>query len=295
MRIFQVVQESNVEEADWSGRQDFKRKEMEYELGHEKQFSQKPKMVGMYFYNVPADQEQTASVYGVNKTKSGKFALIKYDKSGKQFGYNKAKADSYFGPGKWWEPSKTEDAIEEGNWELKNAPGNLKRAAKATPGAVSNVASAGLTGLGAVAGGAVGGLSALKQGFKAGRAAVSGKGSAETPAWDKAWGGSPKNTSGAVAPAAQNQQAAPAAQNQQAAPAAQNQQAAPAKTVTPYKQAQQAISKLSPKAKQQLLVRLQNELGAPPATAPAQQATAPAQQAVSEQFKFESKFLGKMI
>ena len=64
----------------------------------------KPEMVGMYFYDVKPGQEDKAASLGVKQTKSGKWAKIKYDKSGRTFGYQKDIADKEFGPGKWWAP-----------------------------------------------------------------------------------------------------------------------------------------------------------------------------------------------
>ncbi len=64
----------------------------------------KPTMLGMYFYDVPPGKEDLASIYGIKKTKSGKWAKIKYDSSGRTFSYQKQGADKEFGPGKWWAP-----------------------------------------------------------------------------------------------------------------------------------------------------------------------------------------------
>lgn len=64
----------------------------------------KPEMVGMYFYDVKPGQEDLASIYGIKQTKSGKWAKIKYDSSGRTFSFQKDKADKIFGPGKWWSP-----------------------------------------------------------------------------------------------------------------------------------------------------------------------------------------------
>lgn len=100
------------EASDWGSmsKREFKRRELEHELGHEdrlaRQQDAKPQMIGMYFYDVPAEKEQDARVYGIKKTKSGKFAMVQYDKSGRTFAYNKNLADKEFGPGKWWSPKK---------------------------------------------------------------------------------------------------------------------------------------------------------------------------------------------
>jgi SAM-dependent methyltransferase len=68
----------------------------------------KPKFVGMYVYdNVTPADERDALAIGMKKTKTGKWALFKYNTSG--FGFNKKKAscDIAFGPGRYWEPKKT--------------------------------------------------------------------------------------------------------------------------------------------------------------------------------------------
>lgn len=67
----------------------------------------KPKMVGMFFYNVQPGQEQEAASLGVKQTKSGKWAKTKYNTSGRTFDFQKDRADKAFGIGKWWAP-KTE-------------------------------------------------------------------------------------------------------------------------------------------------------------------------------------------
>ena len=72
----------------------------------------KPKMTGMFFYNVQPGQEQEAASLGVKKTKSGKWAKTKYSTSGRSFGMQKDLADKAFGVGKWWAPKN--ESIEEG-------------------------------------------------------------------------------------------------------------------------------------------------------------------------------------
>jgi hypothetical protein len=64
----------------------------------------KPKMTGMFFYNVQPGQEQEAAALGIKKTKSGKWAKTKYNTSGRSFGMQKDSADKAFGVGKWWAP-----------------------------------------------------------------------------------------------------------------------------------------------------------------------------------------------
>ena len=91
-------------------KRDFKRREMEHELGHEDEWQRqqdaKPVMVGMYFYNVPDGMEGEAASYGVKQTKSGKWAKTKYNKSGRTWGFQKDLADKAFGTGRYWEPNK---------------------------------------------------------------------------------------------------------------------------------------------------------------------------------------------
>ena len=72
----------------------------------------KPKMTGMFFYNVQSGQEQEAASLGVKKTKSGKWAKTKYNTSGRSFDMQKNLADKAFGVGKWWAPKN--ESIEEG-------------------------------------------------------------------------------------------------------------------------------------------------------------------------------------
>jgi hypothetical protein len=64
----------------------------------------KPVLKGYYFYNVQPGQEDTAGMYGVKQTKSGKWAKAKYSTSGRSFDMQKDSADKEFGPGKWWAP-----------------------------------------------------------------------------------------------------------------------------------------------------------------------------------------------
>ena len=75
-------------------------------------YDDQPVMTGMYFYDVKPDQEEDAEWIGVKKTKSGKWALIQYDSSGRTFNWKKQRADQKFGPGKFWSPKK--DKMSEG-------------------------------------------------------------------------------------------------------------------------------------------------------------------------------------
>ena len=87
----------NEQTNDWGSmsKRDFKRREMEHELGHEtRKTYNKPK--GMFFYNVPAGKETDASRAGLKQSKSGKW-----------YGYQ----DNMFGKGRYWEP-KNESVTE---------------------------------------------------------------------------------------------------------------------------------------------------------------------------------------
>jgi hypothetical protein len=125
-------------------KRDFKRREMEHELGHEdewqRQQDSKPVMVGMYFYNVPAGKEDEAASYGVKQTKSGKWAKTKYNKSGRTWGFQKDLADKAFGQGRYWEPKKESRVGEEAagvgivtkqNTTADVGPGTLNKMLKA--------------------------------------------------------------------------------------------------------------------------------------------------------------------
>jgi hypothetical protein len=98
-------------------KRDFKRREMEHELGHEdelqRQQDSKPVVVGRYFYNVPAGREDEAASYGIKQTNSGKWSKAKYNKSGRTWGFQKDLADKAFGQGKYWEPKKESSVGEE--------------------------------------------------------------------------------------------------------------------------------------------------------------------------------------
>ena len=78
---------------DWGSmsHKEFKRRELEHELGHEN----KPREnTGMWFYNVPKDKELEAKSYGLKQTKSGKWYSRKPN----------SLSDKAFGQGRYWEP-----------------------------------------------------------------------------------------------------------------------------------------------------------------------------------------------
>ena len=78
---------------DWGSmsHREFKRREMEHELGHEN----KPREnKGMWFYNVPTGKDLEARSIGLKQTKSGKWYSRKPS----------TVADMKFGQGKYWEP-----------------------------------------------------------------------------------------------------------------------------------------------------------------------------------------------
>jgi hypothetical protein len=105
-------------------RREFKRRELETELGHEDDphfqsqlryrsgisSERKPVLIGMYFYDIPPDAGDLAKAYGLKQTKSGKWAVAIYNTSGEATTRRKELADLKFGPGKYWSPKtqKTE-------------------------------------------------------------------------------------------------------------------------------------------------------------------------------------------
>jgi hypothetical protein len=96
----------NEQNDDWGSmsKRDFKRREMEHELGHEtRKTYNKPK--GMFFYNVPAGKETDASRAGLKQSKSGKW-----------YGYQ----DNMLGKGRYWEP-KNESVTENTDQEHDSA------------------------------------------------------------------------------------------------------------------------------------------------------------------------------
>lgn len=66
----------------------------------------RPVLKGYYFYDVPAGMEGEAAIYGVKKTKGGKWAKALYSTSGRSYALQKNGADKAFGPGKFWSPKK---------------------------------------------------------------------------------------------------------------------------------------------------------------------------------------------
>lgn len=87
---------------DWGSmsKRDFKRRELDAELGDEGKPNQNyrpaaPPPKGMYFYNVGPGQERIAQMVGLKQTKSGKW----YSK------YPNPEAGGKFGPGRYWEPT----------------------------------------------------------------------------------------------------------------------------------------------------------------------------------------------
>jgi hypothetical protein len=83
-----------------------------------------PKVVAWWFYDVPAGQEEMASALSIKQTKSGKWAMKQYDKSGRSFTHRKGIADEKFGPGKQWIP-KNEGMAETQLDELDRPSGKL--------------------------------------------------------------------------------------------------------------------------------------------------------------------------
>jgi len=80
---------------DWGSmsKHEFKRRELEHELGHEiNRPREQPK--GMWFYNVPTMDLFKAKAMGLRQSRSGKW----YSTS------PNARADQAYGPGRYWEP-----------------------------------------------------------------------------------------------------------------------------------------------------------------------------------------------
>ncbi len=87
----------------------FKKDEIRHELRHEdewnRQQQQRPKLIGMHFFNVPAGKEGEAQACGMKQTKSGKWALKKFDKSNpRRYNDKYSMCKQAFGDGRWWEP-----------------------------------------------------------------------------------------------------------------------------------------------------------------------------------------------
>lgn len=89
-------------------KREFKRQEMEHELGHEDEYERKhrakPKVVAWIFYNVTPENEHLASMYKIRQLKNGKWAMPEYDISGRTYAFQRNQADKIFGKGKRWEP-----------------------------------------------------------------------------------------------------------------------------------------------------------------------------------------------
>ena len=83
-----------------------------------------PKVVAWWFYDVQPGQEEMASALSIKQTKSGKWAMKQYDKSGRSFTHRKGIADEKFGPGKQWIP-KNEGMAETQLDELDRPSGKL--------------------------------------------------------------------------------------------------------------------------------------------------------------------------
>lgn len=89
-------------------KREFKRQEMEHELGHEDEYERrqraKPKVVAWIFYDVKPGQEDMAAIYKIRQLKNGKWAMPEYDISGRTHAFQRNQADKVFGRGKRWEP-----------------------------------------------------------------------------------------------------------------------------------------------------------------------------------------------
>lgn len=116
----------NQDQMDYDKR-DFKRREMEHELGHEeepryqrKRSYSSPASKGMYFYNVPAGKESDAQQVGLFRTKSGKWYSP----------FQNSRADMFFGKGRFWQP-KNEGVAESAS---AGATGSGSIASVANPG-----------------------------------------------------------------------------------------------------------------------------------------------------------------
>lgn len=82
-----------------------KQKEIEYELRNERPSSNQKeiKALGMWMYKIPKGEEKNSEIYGIKKTKSGKFGMTQYNTSGKSFWFRKEQADNLYGKGYWVE------------------------------------------------------------------------------------------------------------------------------------------------------------------------------------------------
>jgi hypothetical protein len=94
--------------------------------------SDRPKLLGYYFYDVKPGQEDQAAAYDVKKLKSGKWAMAKYNTSGRSYALRRNNADKAFGPGKWWAPKNENTQTEKFDplKHVKNPTPGEKAAAK---------------------------------------------------------------------------------------------------------------------------------------------------------------------
>ena len=333
MKINQIIKESDIH-----NKREFNSLNMENELGSEDKPKNKiqftpnqktPKLVGMYFYDIPPEKESTAIALGVKKTKSGKWALTQYDTSGDWFSGKKRKADAFLGKGKWWEPSKShESSTTEQNLDELSL-GDVGRG-------VAKVAKGTANTLGAVGGGAVGAWDALKHGFQVGRGAVGGAGApvnaqqAAQRSASMASQNQPADTQQARFAQADAGNATPVQNTQQVPQQSNPQQAAqeklnakkvmsligtlnknqqksvmnqlsklisqqPAPTAAaPAGKANLKVAQKSPVSRPQGGGKVPGQVSQTPGAVAKRNARATSQQA-AESFPFESKFLGRMI
>ena len=100
---------------DWGSmsKHEFKRRELEHELGHEvNRPREQPK--GMWFYNVPTMDLFKAKAMGLRQSRSGKW----YSTS------PNARADQAYGPGRYWEPKNK--GMGEAKYHGREVPLNKK-------------------------------------------------------------------------------------------------------------------------------------------------------------------------
>jgi len=63
-----------------------------------------PRLEAMVFFNVDYQNQDIAQQLGITKTKSGKWAMPIYDKSGTNTKIRLSQAERIFGRGTWWTP-----------------------------------------------------------------------------------------------------------------------------------------------------------------------------------------------
>jgi hypothetical protein len=66
----------------------------------------RPQIVAWWFFDVPPDREEEARAYDIKKTKSGKYGMPQYDKSGRSFALRMNTATQKFGKPKKWVPKQ---------------------------------------------------------------------------------------------------------------------------------------------------------------------------------------------